>query len=147
MPPAGSMSLLDPQVESVLDRLHAEARWREIPRILRRAAGGVPERSTADELSLSESPSDRLCCGRGFPGGDTRLWGRIRMAARFRSRGRGWFFRTKQPHHFTFLIALLLAIVGIVGARLPFEFISARAFWFVVAAYVVLALGCLIDGL
>src|SRR3984885_13866631 len=35
-PPAGSPSLLNPQVESVLGRLHAEARWREIPRILRR---------------------------------------------------------------------------------------------------------------
>ena len=69
------------------------------------------------------------------------------MAARFRSRGRGWFFRTKQPHHFTFLIALLLAIVGVVGAGIQFEFISAHAFWLVVAAYVVLALGCLIDGL
>jgi predicted O-methyltransferase YrrM len=33
-PPAVSMSLVDPQVASVLDRLHGEARWREIPRIL-----------------------------------------------------------------------------------------------------------------
>lgn len=69
------------------------------------------------------------------------------MAARFGSRRRGWFFRTKQPHHFTFLIALLLAIIGLASTRFQIEYVSAHAFWFVVAAYVVLALGTLIDGL
>lgn len=64
-----------------------------------------------------------------------------------RSRRRGWFFRTKQPHHVTFLIALALAIVGVAGAQLKVDFVSWHAFWFVVAAYVVLALGNLIDGL
>lgn len=71
----------------------------------------------------------------------------VGMAARFRPRARGWFFRTKQPHHFTFLIALLLAIVGVASTRFQIEYVSAHAFWFVVAAYVVLALGTLIDGL
>ncbi len=69
------------------------------------------------------------------------------MAWRSRSRSRGWFFRTKQPHHVTFLIALFLAVLGVVGARFQIEFVSAHALWFVVAAYVVLALGNLIDGL
>ena len=69
------------------------------------------------------------------------------MASRFRPRGRGWFFRIKQPHHFTFLIALFLAIVGVVSTRFQIKYVSAHAFWFVVAAYVVLALGTLIDGL
>ena len=69
------------------------------------------------------------------------------MAARFRPRSRGWFFRTKQPHHFTFLIALFLATAGIASTRFQIEYVSAHAFWFVVAAYVVLALGTLIDGL
>jgi hypothetical protein len=69
------------------------------------------------------------------------------MAGRFRSRGRGWFFRTKQPHHFTFLIALFLAVVGVASTRFQIEYVSAHAFWFVVAGYVVLALGNLIDGL
>ena len=69
------------------------------------------------------------------------------MAFGSRSRRRGWFFRTKQPHHFTFLIASFLAILGVAGARFQIEFVSAHALWFVVAAYVVLALGVLIDGL
>jgi hypothetical protein len=69
------------------------------------------------------------------------------MAGRLRSRGRGWFFRTKQPHHVTFLIALFLAIFGVASTRFQIEYVSAHAFWFVVAAYVVLALGVLIDGL
>lgn len=64
-----------------------------------------------------------------------------------RSRSRGWFFRTKQPHHVTFLIALVLAILGIVSTRLRIDFVSVHALWFVLAAYVVLALGNLIDGL
>ncbi len=62
-------------------------------------------------------------------------------------RRRGWSFRIKQPHHYTFLIALLLATLGVAGARLQIEFVSAHALWFVVAAYVLLALGTLIDGL
>jgi hypothetical protein len=69
------------------------------------------------------------------------------MASRFRPRARGWFFRIKQPHHFTFLIALFLAIAGVASTRFQIKYVSAHAFWFVVAAYVVLALGTLIDGL
>lgn len=69
------------------------------------------------------------------------------MALRSRSRGRGWFFRTKQPHHYTFLIALALALLGVVGTQVRIEFVSAHAVWFVLAAYVVLALGNTIDGL
>ncbi len=67
--------------------------------------------------------------------------------ARYRTRERGWFFRTKQPHHFTFLIALVLAVVGLASTRFENEYVSAHALWFVLAAYVVLALGTVIDGL
>jgi len=63
-----------------------------------------------------------------------------------RARGR-WFFRTKQPHHYTFLAALFLAILGFLSTRYQIEYVSAHAIWFVLAAYVVLALGTLIDGL
>ena len=66
---------------------------------------------------------------------------------RSRTRGRGWFFRTKQPHHYTFLVALFLAILGVASTRYQIEYVSAHAFWFVLAAYVLLALGTLIDGL
>jgi len=62
-------------------------------------------------------------------------------------RSRGWFFRTKQPHHYTWLVALVLAILGIAGAEADLDFVSRYAFWFVAAAYVVLALGTVIDGL
>ena len=69
------------------------------------------------------------------------------MALRSRSRGRGWFFRTKQPHHYTFLVALVLAILGVAGTQLRIDFVSDHAVWFCLAAYVVLALGTTIDGL
>lgn len=71
------------------------------------------------------------------------------MAFRSRSRpkSRGWFFRTKQPHHITWLLALILAIVGILSTRIHIDYVSSNAFWVVVAAYVLLALGTVIDGL
>lgn len=71
-------------------------------------------------------------------------WGRSRSKGRGR---RGWAFPTKAPHHWTYLLALLLAIVGLVSTRTPIAGMSAHAFGLVVAAYVVLALACLIRGL
>lgn len=65
----------------------------------------------------------------------------------YKSKSRRWFFRTKQPHHITFLIAFVLAILGILGSRTHIQFVSQHFFWFMVAAYVVLALGTVIDGL
>ena len=62
-------------------------------------------------------------------------------------RTRGWPFRTKQPHHYTWIVALILAVLGIVATRAHIDFVSPNAFWFVVAAYVALALGTVIDGL
>ena len=71
------------------------------------------------------------------------------MAFRSRSRQktRGWFFRTKQPHHFTWLIALVLALLGVLGTRIHIDYVSPNAFWIVLGAYIVLALGTVIDGL
>ena len=66
--------------------------------------------------------------------------------SRARPKSRGWFFRTKQPHHFTWLIALVLAVVGVVSTRMHIDYVSQHAIWFVLAAYVVLALGTVIDG-
>ena len=67
--------------------------------------------------------------------------------ARSRQRSRGWFFRTKQPHHYTWLIALVLAILGILGTQTHIDFVSPHAFWIVACAYVLLALATVIDGL
>ena len=64
-----------------------------------------------------------------------------------RTRSRGWFFRTKQPHHFTWLIALALAVLGLVSLRLHIDYVSQHAILFAFAAYIVLALGTVIDGL
>ena len=69
------------------------------------------------------------------------------MARRARTGSRGWFFRTKQPHHFTWLIALALGILGVAAMRVHIDFVSRHSFWFVFAAYIVLALGTVIDGL
>ena len=69
------------------------------------------------------------------------------LRSRSRQRSRGWFFRTKQPHHFTWIVAFLLAIVGIVSTRVHVDYVSANALWVVAAAYLVLALGTVIDGL
>ena len=69
-------------------------------------------------------------------------WGRSRPRGR-----RGWAFRTKQPHHWTYLIALVLAIVGVLGTRVHIDGIYAKAFWIVLGAYALLALACVIDGL
>ena len=64
----------------------------------------------------------------------------------FKSRS-GGVFRLKQPRHLTFLVAFALAVLGVGGTRTHIRFVSPHAFWFVVAAYLVLALGTLLDGL
>jgi hypothetical protein len=69
------------------------------------------------------------------------------LRSRARPKSRGWFFRTKQPHHFTWLIALVLAVVGVASTQTHIDYVSQHAFWFVLAAYVFLALGTVIDGL
>lgn len=60
---------------------------------------------------------------------------------------RGWFFRTKQPHHWTYLIALVLALLGVAATQIHIDYVSPHAIWFIFAAYFLLALGCIIDGL
>ena len=69
------------------------------------------------------------------------------VRARRKARSRGWFFRTKQPHHVTWLIALALAILGVVATRIRIDHVSPHAVWVILAAYVLLALGTVIDGL
>lgn len=71
-------------------------------------------------------------------------WRRSRTKLRGR---RGWAFRTKQPHHWTYLAALILAVVGVIGTRVHIDTVSAHAFSILLAAYVLLALACVIDGL
>lgn len=70
----------------------------------------------------------------------------FRSRAKPKARG-GWFFRTKQPHHVTWLIALAVAVVGILGTRIHIDYVSPNAIWVILTAYIVLALGTVIDGL
>ena len=51
------------------------------------------------------------------------------------------------PAQLTFLISLVLAVLGVLAIFVTIPFVSMYAFWFVVAAYVVLALGCVLKGM
>ena len=77
----------------------------------------------------------------------TRFDWSFHVARRAPQRSRGWFFKTKQPHHFTWLIALALAILGLVSVRVHIDYVSQHSIWFGFAAYIVLALGTVIDGI
>ena len=71
-------------------------------------------------------------------------WGRSQARPRGR---RGWAFPTKAPHHWSYLIALVLAALGVIGTRTHIDGVSSHAFYLVLAAYVLLALACVINGL
>ncbi len=51
------------------------------------------------------------------------------------------------PRKVTYLIALIIGVLGIVASFISIPFVSAYAFWFVVVGYVVLLVACLIKGL
>lgn len=51
------------------------------------------------------------------------------------------------PKQITFWIAVALAVVGILATFVAIPFLSGIAFWLVVVAFVLLALGCFIEGL
>ena len=60
-------------------------------------------------------------------------------------------FAFNAPKVITFVISLILVIVALASMqmRLPFgaAFVSSHRFWIVVAAYALLALGCILPGL
>lgn len=51
------------------------------------------------------------------------------------------------PKQITFLISLIIAVLGVLGYFVTIPFISVYAFWFVVAGFVLLALGTFVKGL
>ena len=51
------------------------------------------------------------------------------------------------PKKLTWFIAFVLGVLGIVGTYVAIPFVTAYAFWFVVAGFAILTLGCLIKGL
>ncbi len=51
------------------------------------------------------------------------------------------------PKKVTVLISLILAALGVVSTFVTIPFVSSYSFWFVVAGYALLLLGCLFKGL
>jgi len=50
------------------------------------------------------------------------------------------------PTQVVFWISVILAIIALIGFFVVVPYITAYAFWIAIAAYVVLALGCLMKG-
>jgi threonine/homoserine/homoserine lactone efflux protein len=46
------------------------------------------------------------------------------------------------PKQVTFWIAVILAVLGLLGQLVTIPFISAFAFWFLLVGFIVLAAGC-----
>jgi hypothetical protein len=50
------------------------------------------------------------------------------------------------PTQVVFLISLVIAIIALIGFFVTIPFVTVYAFWIAIAAYVVLAAGCLMTG-
>ncbi len=50
------------------------------------------------------------------------------------------------PKHATFYIAMLLAIVGLIAYFVTIPVLSGFAIWLIIAGFVILALGNLLEG-
>ena len=51
------------------------------------------------------------------------------------------------PKNLTWLLALILGVVGLIGYFVAIPIVSVYAFWFVFAGFALLALGCFLKGL
>lgn len=51
------------------------------------------------------------------------------------------------PKQNTFIIAVVLAVLGLLAAIIPLGFVSTFSFWLVLVAFVVLAAGCFVPNL
>lgn len=51
------------------------------------------------------------------------------------------------PKQITFIIAVVLAVLGILAALVPLGFLTGMALWIVALGFLVLALGCLLPDL
>jgi threonine/homoserine/homoserine lactone efflux protein len=51
------------------------------------------------------------------------------------------------PKQITFWIAVVIAVIGVIAGLASIPVLSGFAFWLVVIAFVVLALGNLVDGM
>ena len=55
--------------------------------------------------------------------------------------------RLSAPKVITFWIAVLLALIGVIAVLAPISSLAGYALWLVVAGFVLLALGNLLEGL
>jgi hypothetical protein len=55
--------------------------------------------------------------------------------------------RLSAPKNVTWWVAVVLAVLGVLGTLTSIPFVSDNAFWFVVVGFVLLALGTLLKGL
>lgn len=60
---------------------------------------------------------------------------------------RGGTVRLNPPKVVTFWIAVLLAAIGVIAAVAPIASLAGYSLWLVVAGFVLLALGNLLEGL
>jgi hypothetical protein len=60
---------------------------------------------------------------------------------------RGGPARLSAPKVITFWIAVLLALIGVIAVLAPIATLAGYALWLVVAGFVLLALGNLLEGL
>ena len=60
---------------------------------------------------------------------------------------RGGTTRLSAPKVITFWIAVLLALLGVIAVLAPIASLAGYALWLVVAGFVLLALGNLLEGL
>jgi predicted membrane channel-forming protein YqfA (hemolysin III family) len=51
------------------------------------------------------------------------------------------------PKQITWLVALVLAVLGVLGYFVQISFLSAADFWLVLLGFVVLLVGTLVEGL
>lgn len=54
-------------------------------------------------------------------------------------------FKLHAPAMWIFVVALIIAVVAVVGVFTPIPYISLYGFWIAILAYVVLALGNVLD--
>ena len=50
------------------------------------------------------------------------------------------------PKNITFIVAIIIAIIGVLAALGAVSFVPLASVWIVTIAFVVLALGCLLKG-
>lgn len=55
--------------------------------------------------------------------------------------------RLTPPKHWVFWVSVVLAVLGVIGAFISLPVIGDFHFWFVVAGFVLLALGNTVEGL